>query len=226
MRIFSSLSGAGLAVTGDFLTSNGKTREAQFSPFLFPTEAIVDCPALPAAAVSVAPRTEPLFQTLYTELHRLARCELARRGTDLSIGATSLLHEAWLNMAAHGERAVFPDRGRFMAYAAKVMRRLIVDYARNRHAFKRGGAFEITSLDTNASEDLANAHELNKISEALDELAEVDRSLAEIVDLKFFCGFTLEEIAEIKAISERTVRRSWEKARLYLYESISSELPA
>lgn len=178
------------------------------------------------AALPVPGRTEPLFQTLYAELHRLARCELARRGTDLSIGVTSLLHEAWLNMAAHLEHVSFPDRARFMAYAAQVMRRLIVDYARDRHALKRGGAFEITSLDTKGAENLANASELEKISESLDELAEVDRPLAEIVDLKFFCGFTLEEIAELKGLSERTVRRNWEKARLYLYESLSSDLSA
>ena len=176
-------------------------------------------------ALPVPSRTEPLFQTLYVELHRLARCELARRGSDLSIGVTSLLHEAWLNMAAHREQVSFPDRARFMAYAAQVMRRLIVDYARDRHALKRGGAFEITSLDTKDIENLANAAELEKISEALDELAEVDRPLADIVDMKFFCGFTLEEIAEIRGLSERTVRRNWEKARLYLYQSISSDLP-
>ena len=121
-------------------------------------------------------------------------------------------------MAAHREQVSFPDRARFMAYAAQVMRRLIVDYARDRHALKRGGAFEITSLDTKDIETLANAAELEKISEALDELAEVDRPLADIVDLKFLCGFTLEEIAEIRGISERTVRRNWEKARLDLYQ--------
>lgn len=174
----------------------------------------------------VPTRTEPLFQTLYAELHRLAQCELARRGSALSIGVTSLLHEAWLNMAANSEQVSFPDQTRFMAYAAQVMRRLIVDYARNRHALKRGGAFEITSLDTKGTENLVNASELEKISEALDELAEVDRPLAEIVDMKFFCGFTLDEIAEIKGLSERTVRRSWEKARLYLYDSICSDLSA
>jgi RNA polymerase sigma factor (TIGR02999 family) len=187
---------------------------------LFPHGGLVDS----QVALPVPSRTEPLFQTLYVELHRLARCELARRGSDLSIGVTSLLHEAWLNMAAHREQVSFPDRARFMAYAAQVMRRLIVDYARDRHTLKRGGAFEITSLDTKDIENLANAAELEKISEALDELAEVDRPLAEIVDMKFFCGFTLEEIAEIRGLSERTVRRNWEKARLYLYQSISSDL--
>ena len=181
---------------------------------------------LPGASAADSARTEPLFQTLYGELHRLARCELARRGSDLSIGVTSLLHEAWLNMAARNGRASFPDRARFMAYAAQVMRRLIVDYARNRHALKRGGAFEITSLDTRGAENLANAQDLENLSEALDELAEIDGPLAEVVDLKFFCGFSLQEIAEIKEVSERTVRRNWEKARLYLFESISSDLQA
>lgn len=183
--------------------------------------------ALPVEAAEVPSLTEPLFQALYAELHWLAQCELARRGTELSIGVTSLLHEAWLNMAArNGEQTLFPDRTRFLAYAARVMRGLIVDFARNRHALKRGGAFEITSLDTKGAENLANACELEKISNALDELAEVDHVLAEVVDLKFFCGFTLEEIADIKGSSERTVRRNWEKARLYLYESIRSDLSA
>jgi RNA polymerase sigma factor (TIGR02999 family) len=182
--------------------------------------------SLPVGSAGLPTRTQPLFQTLYAELHRLARCELARRGSDLSIGVTSLLHEAWLNMASHDERTSFPDRSRFMAYAAQVMRRLIVDYARNRHALKRGGAFEITEFNPEDAENVANASELEKISEALDELAEVDPPLAEVVDLKFFCGFTLEEIAEIKGVSERTMRRTWEKARLYLYESICSDLSA
>jgi RNA polymerase sigma factor (TIGR02999 family) len=185
----------------------------------------VDCRTpLPVTTAEVPSRAEPLFQTLYSELHRMARCELARRGNDLSIGVTSLLHEAWLNIAAHRERASFPNRASFMAYSAQVMRRLIVDYARDRHALKRGGAFEITSLDTNGIDNLANAHELEKVSEALDELAKFDPPLAEVVDLKFFCGFTLEEIAELKGVSERTVRRNWEKARLFLYESIRSDL--
>lgn len=179
---------------------------------------------LPATTGEVPSRAEPLFQALYSELHRMARCELARRGNDLSIGVTSLLHEAWLNMAALGERASFSNRASFMAYSAQVMRRLIVDYARDRHALKRGGAFEITSLDTDGIDNLANAHELEKISEALDELAKLDPPLAEVVDLKFFCGFTLEEIAGLKDVSERTVRRNWEKARLFLYESVRSDL--
>src|SRR5215470_4171052 len=82
-----------------------------------------------------------LFAALYSELHGLAQSQLRRSGGGLTIGATTLLHEAYLDMSQRSS-TVFPDRGRFMAYAAKVMRRLIIDYARNRQALKRGGGFE------------------------------------------------------------------------------------
>src|SRR5262249_25195922 len=88
---------------------------------------------------------DALFAALYSELHQLAERQLARRGGGVTIGATTLLHEAYLDISRR-EGSEFPDAGRFMAYAAKVMRGLIVDYARNRSAQKRGGAFEITSL--------------------------------------------------------------------------------
>lgn len=206
-----------------------KTREAAF---LLLAVLGVSVSSQIASLIEVAERggssaAEPLFKALYAELHWLAKCELARQGGDMSIGVTSLLHEAYMSIARrNGDGPCFPDRARFMAYAARVMRGLIVDHARNRHALKRGGAFQITSLDTKDAENLVNAQELEKISEALDELVQIDRSLAEVVDLKFFCGFTLEEIAEMKGLSERTVQRKWNKARLYLYERISADLAA
>ena len=164
---------------------------------------------------------QALFAALYSDLHRLAKRELARNGSVLTLGATTLLHEAYLDISAR-DGGVFADRARFMAYSAKVMRGLIIDYARSRQALKRGGQFEITSLGTDAGENLANHAELTSISEALDELAAVDSSLAEIVDLKFFCGFSFGEIAAMRGVSERTVQRSWEKARLYLHRSLSA----
>jgi RNA polymerase sigma factor (TIGR02999 family) len=167
---------------------------------------------------------DALFSGLYLELHRLAKRELARQGFPLSLGATTLLHQAYIEMAER-DGVAFPDQARFMGYAARVMRGLIIDYARNRSAQKRGGQFEITS----AAMDLdkaADVHELSRISEALDELAKVDVALAEIVDLKFFCGFTLGEIAAMKGISERTVQRGWEKARIFLHHAIRTDLGA
>jgi RNA polymerase sigma factor (TIGR02999 family) len=166
---------------------------------------------------------DALFTTLYSELHRLAKRELARHAVPLSIGATTLLHRAYLDMAER-EGPSFPDRARFMAYAARVMRGLIIDDARNRQAQKRGGQFEITSLATNVVENVADHRELKRISDALDELAKTDALLAEIVDLKFFCGFSFAEIAAMRGVSERTVQRNWEKARIYLHHTLRPDL--
>ena len=164
-----------------------------------------------------------LFSALYSELHRLAKRELAARGFGMSLGASTLLHQAYLDLASR-EGPSFPDRARFIGYAARVMRGLIIDHARNRQALKRGGAFQITSLETNAAAHAVNAGELVEISDALEELARTDPSLAEIVDLKFFCGFSFAEIAAMRNISERTVQRNWEKARIYLHGSLRKDL--
>jgi RNA polymerase sigma factor (TIGR02999 family) len=166
-----------------------------------------------------------LFAALYSELHRLARRQLARNAPDMTLGTTTLLHEAYLDMAQR-ESAVFPDRGRFMAYAARVMRNLIIDHVRNRKAHKRGGLFEITSLPDDVEDPAAEVTRLSRIGEAVDELARVDPVLAHVVDLKFFCGFSFAEIAAMRGLSERTVQRHWEKARLYLHEAIEDAGPA
>lgn len=111
-----------------------------------------------------------------------------------------------------------------MAYAARVMRGLIIDHARTRQAQKRGGQFEITSLGTEIDGAITDHRELQQISDALDELAKSDSALAELVDLKFFCGFSFAEIAAIRGISERTVQRNWEKARIYLHHCLRPDL--
>jgi RNA polymerase sigma factor (TIGR02999 family) len=160
---------------------------------------------------------DTLFATLYAELHRLASRQLARSSGELTLGTTTLLHEAYLNMSRR-EGASFPDRARFMGYAARVMRGLVIDYVRNRKAQKRGGEFEKTPL---AAEVVAAATVdgdlLARIGAALDELATVDAALAQVVDLKFFCGFSFVEIAAMQDVSERTVQRHWEKARILLH---------
>src|SRR4029450_13238891 len=107
-----------------------------------------------------------------------------------------------------------PDRARFMAYASRAMRRLVIDFVREKHALKRGSAFELTVMPTEGPGYAADAGELNRISDALDELASVDAALAELVDLKFFCGFSFAEIGAMRSVTERTVQRDWNKARL------------
>jgi RNA polymerase sigma factor (TIGR02999 family) len=165
---------------------------------------------------------EALFAALYTELHRLAKRELAGRGGNVTLGATTLLHEAYIKMSDR-DGIAFPDRARFMAYAGRVMRRLIIDHVRRRHARKRGGLFEITALETTVAGAAGNELDLQHISDALDELAQVDSTLAEVVDLKFFCGFSFAEIGAMRGVSERTIQRQWEKARLYLHRAIGAE---
>jgi DNA-directed RNA polymerase specialized sigma24 family protein len=100
-----------------------------------------------------------------------------------------------------------------MGYAGRVMRGLVIDHARSRNAIKRGGEFQITSLKTDFVENSVDAAELSSISDAPDQLARVEPELAELVDLKFFCGFSIAEIAALRNHSERPVERSWEKAR-------------
>jgi RNA polymerase sigma factor (TIGR02999 family) len=162
---------------------------------------------------------DALFTRLYEELHRMARRELSKRGGGVTLGATTLLHDAYLDISGR-EGAAFPDRNRFMAYASRVMRGLIIDYARSRQAQKRGGQFEITSIRTDLAEAIPDVADLSQLSDALDELAAVDARLARIVDLKFFCGFSFGEIAAMQDVSERTVQRDWEKARIYLHQAL------
>jgi RNA polymerase sigma factor (TIGR02999 family) len=162
---------------------------------------------------------DALFTALYAELHRLARRQLSRGAPSATLGATTLLHEAYLDISGR-DGTVFPDRGRFMAYAARVMRGLVIDYSRRRQAQKRGGGFEITSLEDDAVAPGPDARELARIGDALDELAAFDPLLAQVVDLRFFCGFSFAEIAAMRGVSERTVQRHWERARICLHRML------
>ena len=162
-----------------------------------------------------------LFAALYSELHTMAKRQLDR-GPSITLSATTLLHETYLDISRRDE-ANFPDRPRFMAYAARVMRSVIIDYVRNRRAQKRGGLFELTSIGTDIADTIGDDRELGRISDALDELASLQPPLAQIVDLKFFCGFSFGEIAAMRGVSERTIQRQWEKARIFLHRALRDE---
>ena len=162
---------------------------------------------------------DELFALLYQELHRLAEIQLRRGGGDLTLGTTTLLHEAYLNIAGR-EGTHFPDRSRFLAYAARAMRGLVIDYARRRRALKRGGEFHITGASgEDAGVEVTPGVDLERLSTALDGLAAADAALAELVDLHFFAGFGLRDIAQMRQVSERTVQRDWRKARLLLFHA-------
>ena len=170
--------------------------------------------------------TDKLFALLYHELRGLAERSLRRGGPSLTLGTTTLLHEAYLNIAGR-ENIAFVDRPRFLAYASRAMRGLVIDYARMRRAKKRGAQFEITLADDEApaGHAMERTEELERLGEALDELAEIEHGLAELVDLHFFCGFSFGEIAALRQISERTVYRDWRRARLLLHHAMLVDEP-
>ena len=174
----------------------------------------------PPFSFPTAPTPE-LFAALYDELHRLAESHLRRGAGGLGLSTTTLLHEAYLDLAARPSLG-FPDRSRFLGYAARAMRGIVIDYARSSRAQKRGGgAFEITLTSASISPEAAtNPEELGRLSDALDELGELEPALAELVDLHFFCGYTLGEVAELRGVSERTVQRDFRKARLLLQHAL------
>ena len=162
-----------------------------------------------------------LFAALYRELHVVAERQLHRGGAQITLGTTTLLHEAYLNISAR-EGVRFADRGHFLAYAARAMRGLTIDYARRRRAQKRGGEFHITSGSDVADEQVAAPQPLEELATALDTLAQVDAPLAQLVDLHFFCGFSFIEVAELRGVSERTVQRDWRRARLLLHSTLQA----
>ncbi len=168
-----------------------------------------------------AESADALFAALYRELHSIAERELRHASDQLTLGTTTLLHEAYLNISQR-EGVGFATRGQFLAYAARAMRGLTIDYVRRRRAKKRGGEFHITSsgaeLVPDAGEDAPEV--LERLGASLDLLAAADPALAQLVDLHFFCGFSLPEVAELRGVSERTVQRDWRRARLLLHRSL------
>jgi RNA polymerase sigma factor (TIGR02999 family) len=167
--------------------------------------------------------TDQLFTALYLELHRLAEHNLHRAGASPTLSATTLLHEAYLNIAQR-DSVAFPDQARFLAYASRAMRGLVIDYARQRRALKRGQQFEVTlSEELVPAAGMQNADELEQLADAIDELAQLEPAMAELVNLHFFCGYSFIDIAGLRGVSERTVQRDWRKARLLLHHTLRPE---
>jgi RNA polymerase sigma factor (TIGR02999 family) len=160
-----------------------------------------------------------LFAALYQELHAIAERQLRRGGAEITLGTTTLLHEAYLNIAER-EGLQFATREHFLGYAARAMRGLTIDYVRRRRAKKRGGEFHLTSSGEEGGGTDNAAEPLERLSEALEKLAQTEPDLAQLVDLHFFCGFAFNEVAELQGVSERTIRRHWRSARLLLHHTM------
>ncbi|MEQ1511804.1 MAG: ECF-type sigma factor [Lysobacteraceae bacterium] len=160
--------------------------------------------------------------TLYHELHAMARRQLAGQYGQ-TLDATALVHEAYLKLI--GRRDVqFDDRAHFFAYAASAMRSVVVDYARQRLAQKRGGDLHrVTELPDDVEGGLRLDEDMLGLDTALTKLAAVDTKLAQVVELRYFAGLSEQEIAELLKRSERSIRRDWQKARMFLLASLGDE---
>jgi RNA polymerase sigma factor (TIGR02999 family) len=157
-----------------------------------------------------------LFAAAYEELHRLARSRLRDGGRDTVLDTTCLVHEAYLRFVSAGELRA-EDRRAFFAYASQVMRSVIVNSVRERIAQKRGGDWRPLKLSTDLAANVVDREDtVLKVHAALEDLEKADPRLAEVAQMRYFGGYSEQEIAETLDITERTVRRDWEKARLLL----------
>ncbi|MFG6433172.1 ECF-type sigma factor [Roseateles sp. LYH14W] len=159
---------------------------------------------------------------LYTDLQRMARRHVRDAGHMTLLDTTALVHEAWLRLAG-GQGAEFPDRRHFLAYAAQAMRSVVIDLVRARQAERRGGGLAHVTLDTAVAEQLPQGDaDVLRVHEALDELAQLEPRLAQVVEMRYFAGLREQEIAEALGVTERTVQRDWQKARLFLSISLDA----
>ena len=169
----------------------------------------------------VAGAQERLFEAAYGELRKLARARLRDGGRNTVLDTTALVHESYLRFI-DGGRLRSDDRRAFFAYASKVMRSVIIDTVRERQAERRGGDLERMTLDTHLRDQLpASENELLEVHAALEALAEAEPRLARVVEMRYFGGYSETEIADTLELTERTVRRDWEKARLMLAAMLS-----
>ena len=163
-----------------------------------------------------------VFAVLYPELRQIAHQRLRRQAGIADLATTALVHESFLRLIA-SDQLKLADRQHFFAYAAKTMRSIIIDFARKDMAERRGGGLEPLQLDTELADELggnATGKTLIEVNDSLLALEKVDPILAQVVEMRYFAGYSETEVAELMGTSERTVRRQWDKARLFLLVSM------
>ncbi len=172
------------------------------------------------AAGGDAAARELLYAEVYDELHRLARAQRRRWEGDYTLGTSALVHEAFLRLDRSGARS-WADRHHFFAVASRAMRQVLLDYAKERTAQKRGGGAEVVSLSDTEVMSPEVAEEVLALHEALERLAGFDERSARVVELRFFGGLTLEQTADALGTSVATVRRDWSWARAWLRKELN-----
>lgn len=164
---------------------------------------------------------DALFQASYEDLRRLARARLQGGGRNTLLDTTALIHESYLRLTGRGG-IEFPDRLRFLVYAGKVFRSVIVDLVRQRQTERHGGEAGLVTLTTQLENVGASGEDqILKVNDALEELRNLDERMAQVVEMRYFAGMTEIEIAQALNVTDRTVRRDWQQARLFLAEALS-----
>jgi len=175
----------------------------------------------PAPEADAGPETTgDLLELLYGELRRMAARRMAAEGPGHTLQATALVHEVYMRVLAEG-RGAWDDRAQFFTTAALAMRRVLVDRARRKHSLKRGGDRDRVALEVDTATVSADRDEVLDLDEALTRLETYDPRMAQVVQLRYFAGLSVDETASVLEVSDRTVRREWEAARLWLFRSIT-----
>lgn len=164
---------------------------------------------------------DEILPLVYDELRRLAKSYLNRERSNHTLQPTALVHEAYLRLIGQKE-IEWQNRAHFFGISARLMREILIEYARGRNRQKRGGEFKTQiALDENISFAEQNQLDVVAVDDALSKLEKLDERQAKIVEMKFFGGLTVEEIAEVLSISPATVKREWSSAKLFLYKTLN-----
>ena len=168
---------------------------------------------------------ERVLPLVYEELRRIASSQLRRERDAHTLQATAIVHEAYLRLSGQAGLE-WPSRAHFFAFAAHLIRRLLVDYARHRNRAKRGGHVEKVTLAEVADLAMEQSPDLVALDEALSALEKIDPRKAAIVELKFFAGLSLDEVAGQLGVSAETVSRDWRRAKAWLYDALQTRAPS
>lgn len=161
---------------------------------------------------------DEVFRRVYEEVRRIAEDQVRRIGTEQTLSSTAIVHEAYLRLVKNAS-IPWEDRSHFLAVAAKAMRQVLLNHARSHLAQKRGGGRPL-SLDDHDAPMETQVAELVALDQALERLAAVDDRLARVVELRYFGGLSVDETADVLGVAERTVKRDWQAARLFLYREL------
>lgn len=163
------------------------------------------------------------FSRVYSELDRLARTRLSGSAPMTMLDASSLVHEVYLRLAQQ-DQLPGADRRTFFAHASRVMRSVIVDYVRSRGAERKGGGQRMLTLNTGVAQQAFSEPQLEALGCALEDLARIDERAHWIVEMRYFGGMEVDEIADVLGISPATVKRDWQKARAFLLHSMRTSI--